>query len=74
MTKPELDPKPDPKPVATQTLVYIGESPARNIAVPGGAIHVVRGEPFTVPDSLAKSLLEQDIYEPAPKARAAKES
>ena len=47
-------------------IVFVGESSARDIVVPGGAIHAVKGEPVDVPDDIAKSLLEQDIYEPAP--------
>lgn len=46
-------------------IVFVGESPARDIAVPGGFVTAVKGEPVDVPDDVALSLLEQDIYEPA---------
>ena len=46
-------------------IVFVGESPAREINVPGGFITAVKGEPVDVPDDIAASLLEQDIYEPA---------
>jgi hypothetical protein len=48
-------------------LVYVGEAEARDIVVPGGWIPVRHGEPFDVDDVLAASLLEQDIFQPAPK-------
>ena len=46
-------------------IVFVGESPSREINVPGGFITAVKGEPVDVPDDIAASLLEQDIYEPA---------
>lgn len=47
-------------------IVFVGESDSRNIVIPGGLIPAIKGIPVDVPDEVAKSLLEQDIYEPAP--------
>lgn len=52
-------------------VVYVGEAPARDIAIPGGAIHAPHSQPIPVPESLAQSLLEQDVFVPA--KRSAKE-
>jgi hypothetical protein len=49
-------------------LIYTGEAPARTIVIPGGVIPCERGVPFDVPDDIGESLLDQDIYEPAPVA------
>ena len=47
-------------------IVFVGKSDARDIPLPdGGWVHAVKGEPVDVPDAVGKSLLEQDIYEPA---------
>ena len=54
-------------------LIYKGEAPARDIVVPGGVIPCERGVPFDVPDDLGKSLLDQDIFEPAPAEKPKKE-
>lgn len=53
-------------------IVFVGESDARDIVVPGGAIHAVKGVPVDVPDDVAQSLLEQDIYQPAKAAKQEK--
>lgn len=57
---------------STTTIVYVGEAPACDIVIPGGAIHAENGKPVDVPSSLAKSLLEQDIF--TTKVRPAKEN
>lgn len=54
-------------------VVFVGESDSRDIVVPGGAIRAVRGEPVEVPAALAKSLLEQSIFEPAPTGKTKQE-
>lgn len=43
-------------------VVYVGESPSRIIIAPGGGILAVRDEPVDVPDDIARSLLEQDVF------------
>lgn len=54
-------------------LVYVGESPAREVVVPGGIIPVVFGVPFEVDTELGHRLLEQDIFEKAAPAKKASE-
>jgi hypothetical protein len=53
-------------------VVFVGESSARDVVVPNGSVRAVRGEPVEVPDDVAKSLLEQDVWESA--AAVTKES
>jgi len=54
-------------------LVYVGESPGRNIVVDDGVVAVTNGVPFEIDDAVAQSLLEQDIFEAAPKTQTKKE-
>ena len=49
----------------TKKVVYVGDSPSRDISVRGGCIRAEKGVPFEVPAALAASLLEQDVFEPA---------
>lgn len=53
-------------------IVFVGESDARNIVIPGGLILAEKGVPVDVPDDVALSLLEQDIYQPAKAAKQEK--
>lgn len=55
-------------------IVYIGESESRDIVTPNGGIRAVKGEPVEVPAALAKSLLEQPIFKPAPTGKTKKEN
>lgn len=49
-------------------VVYVGGFDVVEIEHPVGRLmRVVRGEPVELPSRLAHSLLEQEIWEPAPK-------
>lgn len=54
-------------------IVYVGEAPSTDIVVPGGAVRAVKGEPVDVPEAVAKSLLEQTTFEPAPAGKTKQE-
>lgn len=57
----------------TKTVVYNGPFDEVEVPTPDGRVFVAkRGEPVEVPEELAKSLLEQDIWD-ARKAPAKKE-
>lgn len=43
-------------------LVYVGESPGREVPFPGGCLFVERGVPFDVSNELGIRLLEQPIF------------
>jgi len=52
----------------TKSIIYVGGSDAVDIAVNGAAVTCVNGEPVELPTEIAESLLEQDIWQPAPAA------
>jgi PDZ domain-containing secreted protein len=42
---------------------FVGESPARTLLVEGQTVLAVNGVPIDVPEDVARSLLEQDVWE-----------
>lgn len=50
-------------------VVFVGESPSRVLTVAGRQVEAVNGVPIDVPEDIARSLLEQDVWTAAPRAK-----
>lgn len=54
-------------------IMFVGESPGRVVLVGGTQVHAEHSVPVDLPEDVARSLLEQDVWVVAPKATKTKE-